>query len=307
MEICFTSARQLARLIRARKLSATEVVNAFIAQIERVNPKVNAIVTFTPELALKRAKSIDRGKPLAGLPIAYKDLVPTKDVRTTFGSLIYRDHVPTEAHAGASPRVAFAECLGLARGDRPDGAHRGRLRLSSLCHGRPRPARAGLDRRAGRNLLEEPEERLRESPRRVEPRPRRPADGRSRHRRPVRAEESVQGSWLRAGRSGTRFLRRHRSLRNPARARLPAALRRPPQAAPRQTQGHRDLEHRGGPQAHARENRPRSSAAQRPVPPHAAVPGALRVPPVPGQPAAALPDRRGMAARGRRRAHEQLP
>src|SRR5216117_2489697 len=99
MEICFTPARQLARLIRARKLSATEVVNAFIAQIERVNPKVNAIVTFTPELALKKAKSADRGKPLAGLPIAYKDMVPTKDVRTTFGSIIYRDHVPTEDHA----------------------------------------------------------------------------------------------------------------------------------------------------------------------------------------------------------------
>src|SRR5467141_1317472 len=99
MEICFTPARQLARLIRARKLSATEVVNAFIAQIERVNPKVNAIVTFTPELALKKARSADRGRPLAGLPIAYKDLVPTKDVRTTFGSLIYRDHVPTEDHA----------------------------------------------------------------------------------------------------------------------------------------------------------------------------------------------------------------
>ncbi len=98
MEICFTPARQLARLIRARKLSATEVVKAFIAQIERVNPKVNAIVTFTPELALKKAKSADRGRPLAGLPIAYKDLVPTKDVRTTFGSLIYRDHVPTEDH-----------------------------------------------------------------------------------------------------------------------------------------------------------------------------------------------------------------
>src|SRR2546428_11925022 len=99
MEICFTPARQLARLIRARKLSATEVVNGFIAQIERVNANVNAIVTFTPELALKKAKSADRGKPLAGPPIAYKDLVPTKGVRTTFGSLIYRDHVPTEDHA----------------------------------------------------------------------------------------------------------------------------------------------------------------------------------------------------------------
>src|SRR5437773_12027914 len=99
MEICFTPARQLARLIRARKLSATEVVIAFIAQIERGNPKVNAIVTFTPELALKRTKSVDRGKALAGLPVAYKDLVPTSDVRPHFGSLIYREHVPTDDHA----------------------------------------------------------------------------------------------------------------------------------------------------------------------------------------------------------------
>src|SRR5947207_12160285 len=88
--------------MRARKVSATEVMRAFIAQIERVNPKVNAIVTFLPEQALKAAKALDRKKssaPLAGLPIAYKDLVPTKGIRTTFGSPIYADHVPTEDHA----------------------------------------------------------------------------------------------------------------------------------------------------------------------------------------------------------------
>jgi amidase len=100
-ELCFTPARRLARLIRARKLSVTEVMQAFIAQIERVNPKVNAIVTFLPEQALKKAKSIDKAKtkpPLAGLPIAYKDLVPTEGVRTTFGSPIYENNVPTENH-----------------------------------------------------------------------------------------------------------------------------------------------------------------------------------------------------------------
>src|SRR3954468_2935744 len=95
-------ARRLARMIRARQVSATEVMKAFIAQVERVNPKVNAIVTFLPEQALKAAKALDRKKssaPLAGLPIAYKDLVPTKGIRTTFGSAIYADHVPTENHA----------------------------------------------------------------------------------------------------------------------------------------------------------------------------------------------------------------
>ncbi len=100
-DLCFMPARGLARLIRTKKLSATEAVQAFIAQTERVNPKVNAIVTFLPEQALKRARVLDKSKekpPLAGLPIAYKDLVPTKGVRTTFGSLVYKDHVPQEDH-----------------------------------------------------------------------------------------------------------------------------------------------------------------------------------------------------------------
>src|SRR5256885_11982057 len=121
MEICFPPARQLARLIRARKLSATEVVKAFIAQIERVNPKVNAIVTFTPELALKRARSIDRGKPLAGLPIAYKDVVPTKGIRTTWGSPIYRDHVPQEDHVIVE-RLAAAGAVTLGKTNPPEFA-----------------------------------------------------------------------------------------------------------------------------------------------------------------------------------------
>ena len=101
-EICFKPARTLARLIRARKLSATEVVRAFIAQIERVNPKVNAIVTFLPEEALQQAKAFDKKKPnnlpFGGLPIAIKDVIATKGVRTTWGSLVYKDHVPAEDH-----------------------------------------------------------------------------------------------------------------------------------------------------------------------------------------------------------------
>src|SRR5437763_15827229 len=88
-------------MLRARKVSATEVMKAFIAQIERVNPKVNALVTFLPEQALKAAKALDRRKssaPLAGLPIAYKDLIATKGIRTTFGATIYADHVPADDH-----------------------------------------------------------------------------------------------------------------------------------------------------------------------------------------------------------------
>ncbi len=100
-EICFLTATELARSIRAKDLSAKEVMEAHLAQIERVNPKVNAIVTLLPEKALEQASAADenlaRGKyagPLHGLPIAHKDLVPTRGIRTTSGSLAFRDFVP---------------------------------------------------------------------------------------------------------------------------------------------------------------------------------------------------------------------
>src|SRR5207244_5662791 len=102
-ELCFSTAVELARRIRAREVSVTEVVQAHLAQIARVNPKVNAIVTLTAERALAEAREKDaalaRGEaagPLFGLPVAHKDLVPTRGIRTTFGSPIYRDHVPDQ-------------------------------------------------------------------------------------------------------------------------------------------------------------------------------------------------------------------
>ena len=100
-EICFLTATELVRLVRAKELSALEVMEAHLAQIERVNPEVNAIVTLTAQRAMDRARATDdaltRGEevgPLAGLPVAHKDLFPTEGVRTTFGSLVYKDLVP---------------------------------------------------------------------------------------------------------------------------------------------------------------------------------------------------------------------
>jgi amidase len=122
-ELHYLPARQLARLIRTRKVSATEVMRAFIAQIERVNPKVNAIVTFVPEQALKAAKALDRRKgakpPLAGLPIAYKDLVDTKGIRTTRGSLVYQDHVP-QGDALLVERLRAAGAITLGKTNTPE-------------------------------------------------------------------------------------------------------------------------------------------------------------------------------------------
>ena len=102
-EICFLTATELSRRIRTKELSAREVMEAHLTQIDRVNSKVNAIVTLLAERGLEHAAAADerlaRGEnvgPLHGLPIAHKDLVNTKGIRTTFGSPIYTDHVPQQ-------------------------------------------------------------------------------------------------------------------------------------------------------------------------------------------------------------------
>jgi amidase len=101
--VCFMSAIEMARLIRAKKLSAREALAEHLKQIERVNPKVNAIVTLVPELAAKAAAQADEMQarkkklgPLHGLPVVYKDLMETRGIRTTFGSPLYKDYIPTE-------------------------------------------------------------------------------------------------------------------------------------------------------------------------------------------------------------------
>ncbi len=102
-ELCFMTASEMARHIRSKELSARDVMAAHLAQIERVNPKVNAIITLDAEGALQQAAAADealaRGEavgPLHGLPIAHKDLVMTKGMRTTYGSPIHKDFVPTQ-------------------------------------------------------------------------------------------------------------------------------------------------------------------------------------------------------------------
>src|SRR5579864_6203516 len=100
-DICFLSALEMAGLIRRKKLSAREVMAAHLKQIERVNPKVNAIVTLVAGQAMENAGKADEAQahggslgPLHGLPVAHKDLVETAGIRTTFGSLIFKDNVP---------------------------------------------------------------------------------------------------------------------------------------------------------------------------------------------------------------------
>ena len=96
----YRSAAELAASIKRRELAVTELMDVSLARIETVNEQVNAIISLDAEAARDTAKIFDEqrkdidDKPLYGLPIAIKDLVLTKGIRTTFGSPIYRDFVP---------------------------------------------------------------------------------------------------------------------------------------------------------------------------------------------------------------------
>ena len=114
-DLCFTSAVELALLLRSRELSARELLDAFLNRIHRINPRLNAIVTLSEERAVAHALAADqaaaRGETLGvlhGLPIAVKDLADTAGIRTTYGSPLFVGHVP-DADA---PYVALLKAAG---------------------------------------------------------------------------------------------------------------------------------------------------------------------------------------------------
>jgi aspartyl-tRNA(Asn)/glutamyl-tRNA(Gln) amidotransferase subunit A len=112
----------LAAALRARRVSSRELVAQSLREIERLDPKLNAFITVTAEAALAEAierdeelaRGIDRG-PLHGIPIAHKDLMRTKGVRTTAGSEIFADYIPRrDAAIVAKLREAGAVSVGKA-------------------------------------------------------------------------------------------------------------------------------------------------------------------------------------------------
>ena len=114
-ELAFASVSELAARIRSRDLSPVAVVDALLARIERCGV-LNAFITVTADAARAQAASAEReiaaGRyrgPLHGIPVSLKDIIGTKGIRTTRGSRIFADHIPTEDatvtarlyHAGA--------------------------------------------------------------------------------------------------------------------------------------------------------------------------------------------------------------
>ena len=125
-DLCFTPATELVKLYRARKVSPLEVMQAVLARIDRVNPKVNAYVTLARDSALRAAraatKALRRGAklpPLHGVPVSIKDLTPTKGIRTTWGSKIFAQHVP-EADALIVLRLKAAGAIVVGKSNTPE-------------------------------------------------------------------------------------------------------------------------------------------------------------------------------------------
>src|SRR5580693_9429652 len=122
------SARELAQLIRERAVSPVEVLDAHLAAIAEINPKLNAIVTLAAEQAQDAARraenAVAKGEtlgPLHGVPFVVKDVTETASVRTTYGSPLFRDHVPTE-DAEAVSRLKAAGAIVLGKTNTPEFA-----------------------------------------------------------------------------------------------------------------------------------------------------------------------------------------
>lgn len=119
-DLLFTSAKRLAALIQAKKVSSLEVTQAYIKRIEAVNPKLNAVVFTCFERALAEAKFADealaKGKvfgPLHGVPCTIKDSHETAGVRSTGGTLGRKDYIPSrDATYVARVRQAGAIIMG---------------------------------------------------------------------------------------------------------------------------------------------------------------------------------------------------
>lgn len=127
-DVCRLTARAAVDLLKRRELSPHDLVEAALARISAVEPAVNALPTLCPERALARARAIQEGRLaipgdgrgwLAGLPVVIKDLHEVEGVRTTHGSPIFKDHVPTRSGYGVERLEAMGAVI-LGKSNTPE-------------------------------------------------------------------------------------------------------------------------------------------------------------------------------------------
>ena len=125
-ELAFKPAHQLARLIASRELSPVELMELYLGRIENLNPGLNAFLTISADDGMRSAKAAEKAVldgeevgPLHGVPVAVKDLEATAGLRTTYGSLVYRDYVPGH-DTGVVARLRRAGAVVIGKTNTPE-------------------------------------------------------------------------------------------------------------------------------------------------------------------------------------------
>jgi amidase len=125
-ELNWRPATELARLIRNKAISPVEVLRSCLETIERLNPKINAICTLAAESAMAAAERAEHAVMagdeiglLHGVPIGIKDLTPTAGIRTTFGSPLFANNVPSE-DAAVVKRIKQAGAIVVGKTNTPE-------------------------------------------------------------------------------------------------------------------------------------------------------------------------------------------
>ena len=147
-DLCYLSALELRERYQRGDLSPVEVVAAVLERIDRLQPRLNAFVTVTRALAEEQARAAEaayrdgNAGPLAGIPISLKDLVPTKGIRTTMGSLLMQDWVP-DYDAPVAERLLAAGAVLLGKSNTPEFGWKGETsnRVTGTSHNPWRPGR----------------------------------------------------------------------------------------------------------------------------------------------------------------------
>ena len=125
-DLAFAPAHKQAELIANRELSPVELTELYLRRIEELDPKLNAYLTVTADQTLAQARAAETAVtngdglgPLHGVPIAIKDLESTAGIRTTFGSLIFKDHVP-DNDSGVVERIRSSGAVILGKTNTPE-------------------------------------------------------------------------------------------------------------------------------------------------------------------------------------------
>src|SRR5262245_39411782 len=127
-DLTFASAAALSKLYRTLAVSPPEVMRAAVAGSAALNPRAHDVATLVGDAALRAARrataALRRGAelpPLYGVPVAIKDVTPTKGIRTTYGSKIFEDHVP-DGDALVVERLRAAGAIVIGKTNTPEFA-----------------------------------------------------------------------------------------------------------------------------------------------------------------------------------------